>query len=221
MRSHSLAGERALGARASCPLTMSALRYGPLGGARLWSRKGERKTIDNAYRSRSRDGLSRRGARAPGAVLGCALADSSGGHTRVVKSTHVFVPSGFQRELGKRHPRAGAVPILLRSSGWKETGGWQKFQSLRKLCPPSPSPRSCLTGRGSWTRSLLRRFRHELSQRLIWGQKYGTEKTKSPGSSPGLALINFFVRGIISSGRRSFAGFASRRGLSLWRGCFR
>ena len=35
---------------------------------------------------------------------------------------------------------------------------------------PRPSPRSCLTGRGSRTRFSLRRFRHELSQRLICGR---------------------------------------------------
>ena len=32
---------------------------------------------------------------------------------------------------------------------------------------PRPSPRSCLTGRGRRSRSSLRRFRHELWQRLI------------------------------------------------------
>ena len=44
---------------------------------------------------------------------------------------------------------------------------------------PRPAPRSCLTGRGRRTRYSARRFRHELSQRLIRSRPVGAKPMRT------------------------------------------
>ena len=134
------------------------------------------------------------------------------------------------QSLRKFVPSAPRPPSPAPPPGTEETVGERRRSAMvRRFAvvghpSPRPSPRSCLTGRGSRTRSSLRRLRHTLAQRLIW-KCQPTEERWCSGfalriSTPGSVRHGFAVFADGLAGRvRAFVLPALRAGQAAFLVC--